>query len=162
MKIYVATSWRNEFQPGVVAALRADGHEVYDFRGEEGFSWREVDPDWAAWSPEKYLAGLTHPCAERGFKRDMDALRWCEACVYVMPCGPSASMEMGWAKGAGKWVIAYIPALREPDLMVKMADFITDDLAKVKALLRLEPVTALAQPSRDRSSSIPPSSKETI
>jgi len=140
VRIYVATSWRNEFQPEVVAALRADGHEVYDFRGEEGFSWREVDEKWAAWTPQEYLAGLVHPCAERGFKRDMDALRWCEACVYVMPCGPSASMEMGWAKGSGRPVIAYIPALREPDLMVKMADFVTDDLAKVKALLRFEPV----------------------
>lgn len=138
MKVYVATSWRNEFQPGVIAALRADGHDVYDFRGEEGFSWREVDDKWLTWTPKQYLQGLRHLCAERGFERDMKALRWCEACVYVMPCGPSASMEMGWAKGAGKLVIAYIPALREPDLMVKMADFITDDLVRVKALLMHE------------------------
>lgn len=34
MRVYVATSWRNEFQPGVVAALREDGHEVYDFKAD--------------------------------------------------------------------------------------------------------------------------------
>ena len=28
--IYVASSWRNEHQPAVVAALRESGHEVYD------------------------------------------------------------------------------------------------------------------------------------
>jgi len=135
VKIYVASSWRNEFQPGVVESLRSQGHDVYDFRGEEGFSWREVDENWINWTPEQYLKGLSHPCAERGFNRDMKALRWCEACVYVMPCGPSASMEMGWAKGAGKLVVAYIPGLREPDLMVKMADFVTTEMNRVIAYL---------------------------
>ena len=31
-RIYVASSWRNPYQPEVVAALRKAGHEVYDFR----------------------------------------------------------------------------------------------------------------------------------
>ncbi len=134
MKIYVASSWKNEHQPNVVTALRADGHEVYDFKDEDGFHWEEVDPKWGEWvdDPVRYLAGLGHPCAERGFKRDMDALKWCDACVYVMPCGVSASLEAGWACGAGKKVIVYIPELREPDLMVKMADLITDDLDSVR------------------------------
>ena len=60
--------------------------------------------------------------------------------MYVMPCGPSASMEMGYAKGAGKIVIVYIPALREPDLMVKMADHITNDFSEVLDLLAFKPV----------------------
>jgi hypothetical protein len=132
MNIYVATSWRNEFQPEVVRLLRENGHEVYDFRGEEGFSWREIDDNWLHWTPREYLVGLEHQFANRGFKRDMDALKRCDACVYIMPCGPSASMEMGWAVGAGKLVIVYIPALREPDLMVKMAHLITDDFAEVR------------------------------
>lgn len=135
MYVYVATSWRNAFQPGVVLSLREDGHEVYDFREEEGFSWREVDENWKRWSPAEYLVGLNHQCAERGFKRDMDALIRCDACVYVMPCGPSASMEMGYMVGAGKLVIAYIPALREPDLMVKMAHLVTDNFEEVRERL---------------------------
>jgi hypothetical protein len=32
VRVYVASSWRNGQQPAVVAALRAAGHEVYDFR----------------------------------------------------------------------------------------------------------------------------------
>ncbi len=99
MKIYVATSWRNEYQPGVVAVLRKAGFDVYDFRDEEGFSWRTVDPNWQAWTPIEYINGLAHPFAERGYKRDMDALIACDACVYVLPCGPSASLEMGFARG---------------------------------------------------------------
>lgn len=41
MKIYVASSWRNAYQPQVVDALRKEGNEVYDFRnpaeGDNGF-----------------------------------------------------------------------------------------------------------------------------
>lgn len=138
MKIYVASSWRNDFQPGVVTALRADGHEVYDFKDSEGFHWSEVDPLWKEWPSDipKYLDGLSHPCAERGFNRDMSHLIECEACVYVMPCGVSASLEAGWACGAGKRVFVYVPGLREPDLMVKMAELVTADLNVIRDALR--------------------------
>lgn len=136
--IYVASSWRNDFQPGVVKALRKAGHVVYDFKGAGdgwgasgdgpgGFGWSEVDRAWQEWPDNvpSYIEGLGHPRAVEGFLRDMDALRACDVCVMVMPCGPSASMEMGWACGAGRRVVVYIPAMREPDLMVKMADLVT-------------------------------------
>jgi hypothetical protein len=146
MNIYVASSWRNSFQPGVVAALREDGHTVYDFKGAGdgwgsngegpgGFGWHEIDKEWEReWTKDisRYLKALDHPRAIEGFKRDMDALSISDVCVMVMPCGPSASMEMGWACGAGQNVIVYIPAMREPDLMVKMADEITDDMQVVR------------------------------
>ena len=135
-KIYVASSWRNDFQPKVVSALRKEGHDVYDFKDAEGFHWSEIDPSWKDWTPKMYIRGLGHRFADRGFGRDMKALRECDICVYVMPCGPSASMEMGWAVGAGKPTIVYIPALREPDLMVKMADWVTDDLETVLAFVK--------------------------
>jgi hypothetical protein len=134
MRIYVASSWRNEFQPTVVAALREDGHEVYDFKDSEGFHWYEVDPLWKSWTPDEYITGLSHHCAERGFNRDMQSLKECDVCVMVMPCGPSASMEMGWACGTGKKRVAvYIPAIREPDLMVKMAELVTASLEDIRA-----------------------------
>ncbi len=60
MKIYVASSWRNTRQPEVVEALRARGHEVYDFRhpapGNEGFSWKAIDGGWQSWSSEQAAA----------------------------------------------------------------------------------------------------------
>ena len=132
MKIYVASSWRNEFQPLVVAELREDGHEVYDYRhpepGNEGFSWSEIHPNWQAWTPQEYLSALDHDIATHGFGLDMGALAGADVCVMVMPCGMSASLETGYAVGAGKPTAVYVPGMREPDLMVKMADFITDDL----------------------------------
>jgi len=46
--VYVASSWRNEFQAGVCAALKAAGIDHYDFKNPEGgtgFSWKEVKTD---------------------------------------------------------------------------------------------------------------------
>lgn len=131
MKIYVASSWRNDFHPAVVHVLREQGFEVYDFKDSEGFSWREISPNWQAWTKTEYLQALTHQLAERGFNRDMAALKECDICVMVMPCGMSASLEMGYAVGAKKHTICYVPALREPDLMVKMCDHITASLDMV-------------------------------
>src|SRR6185503_4778051 len=106
MKIYVASSWRNERQSSVVAALRAEGHEVYDFKqptpGDNGFHWTEIDGGWKEWTPERFVSALDHPIAQAGYKKDMDALEGCEVCVMVMPCGRSASLETGYAIGAGK------------------------------------------------------------
>lgn len=145
MKIYVASSWRNRRQPDVVIALRADGHEVYDFRapvpGVTGFSWHEIDPTMPVGPADVRLhaarirAFLDHPKAEDGFNRDMNALRWCDACVLVLPCGRSAHLEAGWAAGAGKRTLVLLED-GEPDLMWKMLgrlaltlDEVLDDLA---------------------------------
>jgi hypothetical protein len=130
MKIYVASSWRNTYQPDVVATLRSDGHEVYDFRNpapnNTGFSWSLINPHWhEGVTPQTYLDMLTSPIAEKGFRLDMDALRDADACVMVMPCGMSAGIEFGYAVGAGIPTAVYIPGLRDPHLMIKMADVIT-------------------------------------
>ncbi len=134
MKIYVASSWRNDHQPGVVHDLREAGHEVYDFRnpreGDNGFHWSDIDPGWETWSPARYRECLEHPIAETGFQSDMDALRWCDAVVAVQPFGRSASLELGWAVGAGKFTVLLLSA-GEPELMVKMCDQICLGLGHV-------------------------------
>jgi hypothetical protein len=158
MRIYVASSWRNEYQQEVVRQLRAMGHDVYDFRaggdgwsesdGEGGFSWKQISFDWQHWTPERYVLALTSPVAQAGFDRDMNALKGCDCCVFVMPCGPSASMEMGWAAGAGRWVAAYIPAMREPDLMVKMAHLVASEWSAVTSWIRAIDVTPVLIPAQ--------------
>ena len=179
MKIYVASSWRCQFQPEAVRKLRELGHKVYDFRGkgtgwgdeincpacaaamlkaypnsgpaggyfaqcpehrgEGGFHWSAVDPDWQNWPQDvpRYLKGLEHPYAIEGFRRDMDALKSCDACILVNPCGQSAHAELGWAAGAGKLTAAWCPAIREPDLMLKMAGFITAAWDSIELWLRV-------------------------
>lgn len=136
-KIYVASSWRNPIQSLVVQELRKHGHDVYDFKnpkeGDKGFHWSEIDPDWKSWSPEKYRGCLDHPIAEKGFKSDFDAMEWADTFVGVMPFGRSASLEMGWGAGHGKKTILLLE-YGEPELMVKMLDYICCSLNEVLAV----------------------------
>lgn len=121
MNIYVASSWRNLLQPGIVSVLRQAGHEVYDFRnptqGNSGFSWRSINPDWENWTPQQYRDALEHPVAQEGFLLDMNALKACDTCVLVLPSGRSASFEFGWAIGAGKQGAVVMLDKCEPELM---------------------------------------------
>lgn len=137
MKIYVASSWRNEYQPMIVEILRSMGHEVYDFRnppsGSGGFAWSDIDANWQNWTSEEYREALKHPVAEDGFNSDFDGMKWADTCLMVLPCGRSANTEAGWMKGAGKKVFVYTPIKQEPELMYKIYDGIitnTKDLHK--------------------------------
>ena len=141
MKIYVASSWRNQQQPHVVATLRAHGHAVYDFKNPHGdnngfLHWSEIDPNWRAWSKYTYRDRLMHPVAQRGFDNDFAAMSWADTFVGVQPFGRSASIEMGWAAGQGKKTILLLEN-GEPELMVKVFDHICCDLDEVVEVLRV-------------------------
>jgi len=124
MRIYVASSWRNQTQPTVVEALRMAGHEVYDFRNprpnDKGFHWSEIDPGWQTWSPESFRLALEHPVAIDGFDSDFSAMKRADTGVLVMPCGRSAHLEAGYFVGAGK-PLHILLSDGEPELMYKMA-----------------------------------------
>lgn len=125
-KIYVASSWRNEYFPEVVAKLREAGYDVYDFRnppsGDSGFKWSCISEDYIEWTPEQYRENLNHPRAVRQFGNDIEAMNSCDTCVIVLPCGRSAHTEAGWFAGKGKYTIAFIPEKQEPELMYKLFD----------------------------------------
>lgn len=109
MKIYVASSWRNAEQPFVVGFLRGMGHEVYDFRNpgpdNYGFQWTAVTDDPKPWTGEQLTAALNHP------------------------------VSTGWAVGAGKRVVVYMPHAEEPELMYLMTAGIATTLVDVSARL---------------------------
>ncbi len=137
-EIYVASSWRNEYQPAVVEVLRACGWSVYDFRnpgeGLHGFAWSEVDPLWQEWTVDRFRECLNHEVSNRGFYSDFDALRDCRLIVLVLPCGRSAHLELGHAIGRGARSIIYYPPgiqQQEPELMYKMADCICASLPEL-------------------------------
>lgn len=120
--VYVASSWRNLLQPGVVAALRAAGLEVYDFRNPapgvtDGFRWSAIDPDWLKWTPRDWREALAHPIAQRGYACDRGGMDASECCVLVLPSGRSAHLEAGFMAGQGKPVYTLALEPVEPDLM---------------------------------------------
>ncbi|HMQ38987.1 MAG TPA: hypothetical protein PKA33_01505 [Amaricoccus sp.] len=98
-RIYVASSWRNPYQPNIVGLLRKHAHEVYDFRnppnGVPGFDWSELDPGWQSWTAEEYRRQLTtHPLAARGYLSDMrrDGMTvtiLCALGAFTLPATPA-------------------------------------------------------------------------
>lgn len=138
-RIYVASSWRNPIQREVVAALRLDAHSVYDFRnpfkGNYGFSWAQVSPNWMAWKAAEYVAALDHPIAKAGFATDFNAMKWADTFVLVLPCGRSAHLELGWACGQGKQTLIITRDGEEPELMARMCDHICTSLDEAREVL---------------------------
>jgi len=135
MKIYVASSWRNKFQPQVVALLRGLGHEVYDFKNppqRTGFSWSQVDEKWQEWDCDQYCEGLRHPVAQAGFDGDLAGMRWADCCVLVLPSGRSAHTEAGYFAGAGKPVIVFLTERQEAELMYKLFSCVFTSHAELK------------------------------
>lgn len=141
MKIYVASSWRNLYQPLIVSALRERGFQAYDFRApaknEFGFHWSAIDPKYPQWDAQSFRQHLlTSPVAAQGFKFDMDALMACDVCLLVLPCGRSAHLEAGWARGAGKKLVILLDHNSlEPELMYLMADHIVCDMRHMFGVL---------------------------
>lgn len=143
MRIYVASSWRNEArQQATVLALRDAGHTVYDFRnpapGDIGFGWRQCATPEQVKDPRAFRDEvLTHPVARAGFEKDMTALRDADATVLVLPCGRSAHLELGWAAGAGQRTIVLLDdPMSEPELMYLACSDICLSIADVVQALR--------------------------
>lgn len=138
MKIYVASSWRNEQQPLIINKLKTEDYDVYDFRNptdeNHGFHWSEIDSNWKNWTMAEYKKCLTHPIAECGYGFDITAMNECDIFLGVMPFGRSASMEMGWAAGQSKITILLLSDA-DPELMVKMFDYICINMDEVLKIL---------------------------
>ena len=139
--VYVASSWRNEKQPAVVARMRAEGFNVYDFRNPEpgnyGFRWSSIDPEWQSWTTEEYRDALQHRIAQHAFSCDLQAMEQSDACIIVLPCGRSAHLEAGWFTGKGRPVLFLVegPAV-EPELMYLLGTGIGLTLDECVSMLR--------------------------
>lgn len=138
MKVYVASSWRNEIYPGIVTCLRENGHEVFDFRkppgGGNGFHWTEIDPAWQDWAPEQFRENLDHPLAAYGCGADFAGMNWAECAVMVAPCGRSAHLELGWFIGQGAPTIVLLQN-GEPELMYKLVNHLAISMEEVLGFL---------------------------
>lgn len=149
MKIYVASSWRNGYQPIVVQFLRNQGHEVYDFRNPPkgtGFDWGDIDENWLSWSTEDFVKALQHPIAADGFDSDFSGMAWADVCVLVLPAGRSANSEAGYMRGAGKPVFVFSPEACEPELMYLMHNGVfSSELELAKAIVSEETFNEVAE-----------------
>ena len=130
MKVYVASSWRNDVYPQVLEVLRQAGHDVYDFRHQGGADWNPTEI-----TSDELFSFLNHPKVSSIFKKDMDALVESDAVVCVLPCGRSAHLELGYGIGAGKRTVLLWHDGDAPDIMHKAVDVIVFDVADIPGAL---------------------------
>jgi hypothetical protein len=132
VKIYLASSWRNESYPSVLAALRTAGHNVYDFRaGNYRSDCHESHAD--------YVRAPRSRAASKQFNAELAALDACYVCVLLLPCGRSAHLEAGYAAGRGKQVVVYPDAKPEFELMYRLTNGFVDSIPNL--------LTSLASPA---------------
>lgn len=136
--LYIASSWRNSYQPFAVAACMVAGIKCYDFKDSDGFHWKEVGLVHESHTFEQYQEALEQPRAQQGFSRDFEALQKADACLLILPSNRSAHLEAGWAIGQGKPTCIWIPEYDEPELMYLMADCVYQDFLDVLAWLGVE------------------------
>lgn len=102
MKIYTASSWKNEGLVKTLAKmLRSWGHEVYCFAedgdGQVIFNWQDViTPD------DDGITCLDTDMSRGAFAVDKKGMDWAECCILINPCGRDAHLEAGYMKGCGK------------------------------------------------------------
>jgi len=140
MKIYIASSWKNEFQVKALAKmLRNDGHEVDAFcekhKGRYVFHFSEL-------GDMTFINAITFLQDERSqkaFKEDKKWIDWAETIILLLPAGKSSHLEAGYAKGQGKklYIVGSFPD-GEFDVMYGFADGLIkiEELSKLFNLLR--------------------------
>jgi hypothetical protein len=138
VRIYLASSSDSERYREALRALRAAGHQVYDWRhprpGMSGVvAWGALADESRQWAPEASsvelaVIALHHAKVREPFHMDMLALDECEAVVLVAPCG-AANLAGGWAVGTGKMLYVLVPSDWRPELMYALADGVCTSLA---------------------------------
>jgi hypothetical protein len=137
MKIYIASSWKNEAKAKVLASLLLLwGHEVDCFcdasTGRYVFHFSEVGPV----DQIDAISFLQDERVQKAFIEDKKHIDWSDAVVMLHPCGKSSHLEAGYAKGSGKllFMIGDFPK-GEFDVMYGFADGIFRELDELKNAL---------------------------
>lgn len=96
MRIYIASSWKNEHGVTLLTkALRDQGHEVVSWiENNYGEFHNHVTKklDFEVW--------VNSPESEQSFKFDTDGALTCDLFIYYAPAGKDAAAECGIAYGA--------------------------------------------------------------
>lgn len=143
MRIYIASSWKNQKRVLMLAErLEQEGFEVDAFcRATDkrySFHWSEFVDDEAELLNYDALSFLNDPRVQRAFREDKSWLDWSDIVIMVMPCGHSSHLEAGYAKGQGKrlYIFGDFPK-GEFDVMYGFADgmFRSEELTKLVEVL---------------------------
>ncbi len=103
MKIYLASSWKNEeLVLSTQHILEQNGHEVDAFcdssKARFVFHYSAI-PNYQTLDAIQFMNVLQ---IKKVFEEDKKWIDWADAVVMILPCGKSAHLEAGYAKGQAK------------------------------------------------------------
>ncbi len=130
---YLVGSLRLDRVRLIAAALREDGHIVFDDWHASG---PEADDIWKAYEQQRgrtYLQALKSPFAMNAFAFDKRHIQEADTVVLVLPAGKSGHLELGYAVGLGKRGFILLDNTDDRwDLMYQFASGIFDSLDALK------------------------------
>jgi len=137
-KIYISGSLRNPNVPLVAAALREDGHIVFD-------DWYAAGPGaddaWKAYEEAQGFSlaeALNRPAALHVLDFDRKWLGWADTTILVMPAGKSGHMELAYQLGRGMEGHILFPEISGArwDVMYGLAKGVWDSLEDLREHLK--------------------------
>jgi hypothetical protein len=134
MRIYMASSWKNIDGVRMWAhLLRKFGHTVDDFTDESNGRYVFYFKDLPDYENLNAITLLKRKQAQKAFAEDKSYIEWADVVFLLLPCGRSAHLEAGYAKGLGKKLIVFQEEFPtgEFDVMYGFADLITSKYAEV-------------------------------
>lgn len=138
-KVYVIGSLRNPNIPVVAAAIRRDGHEVFDDWYSAGPEADDYMRDYYRSRGFTYAQALESHAAQHVFNFDKHHLDTCDAAVLVYPAGKSAHLELGYVRGLGKKAFVLMDGEPERyDIMLAFAHKVCFTLSELKEELHNE------------------------
>ena len=124
MKIYIASSWKNEMKVLKFGRmLQAEGHEVDMFCDTSGHRYVFHFSEIGHAEILNAINFLEDERSQKAFKEDRKWIEWSDALILLLPAGNSSHLEAGYAKGKGKklYIVGEFPC-GEFDVMYGFAD----------------------------------------
>lgn len=144
--VYIIGALKNPRIPEIGKRVRSEGFDVMDEWYTPG---EHADTNWQAYEQQRgrtYSEALRGRAATNVFLFDRSYIDLADIVVLTMPAGKSAMLELGYAKGRGKFTILYLDGV-EPeryDVMPAFADTVVYSEEKLIELLgqRREEISA--------------------
>lgn len=123
MRIYIASSWKNQHAVEMLTELLEDrGHEVHSFVREaintEGRTEIKFDFDFEQW--------INSEDGNRKFNYDLDGATKSDVVIYIGPSGTDAWAELGTAYASGVPIVGLYAKGEQSGLMRRMVTWVSD------------------------------------
>lgn len=136
MKIYIASSWKNQHAVVMLTnLLRDQGHTVLSFIENELAQYRFHKEKPICFEDASFFSS---PQAESAFKYDTNAAETCDCVIYIAPSGKDAAAEVGIAWANAIPVFGLYAKGEDFGLMRKLISAWFDNHTELLSILKTE------------------------